>query len=99
MQVQFKQWHCNVVKTQYFNQRTLIILLDSETLNPITKASVNLYDEPLNSDQVFIKNWSENEGILDVLVNAGIVEHTGKKVKTGFVEADLCRVIAEIPSM
>ncbi len=36
---------------------------------------------------VFLKGWSENKGIPEALVKAGIVELTGRTVPAGFCEA------------
>jgi len=36
---------------------------------------------------VWIKDWSENEGVADALVKAGIVRLTGQTHSTGFVQA------------
>lgn len=36
---------------------------------------------------VFLKGWSENEGIPEALVKAGIVELTGRTIPTGYCEA------------
>lgn len=41
----------------------------------------------LPEDIVFIKNWSENEGIFQALCDAGIIIPTGHKIPTGYVEA------------
>ena len=36
---------------------------------------------------VWIKDWSENSGMLDSLVAAGVIEKTGRLKQTGFVVA------------
>lgn len=36
-------------------------------------ATTNLPDEVLCIDEVIIKNYSENEGVVDALINAGVV--------------------------
>ena len=36
---------------------------------------------------VFLKGWSENEGIPEALVKAGVVELTGRTFPTGYCEA------------
>ena len=60
-------------------------------------ASVNLADEPkLDPNEVFIKNWMENEGILEALVEAGIIKDTGHTIPTGHVFANVCTIIAGI---
>lgn len=53
---------------------------------PMFTATVCI-DEPAKKGHVFLKDWSENEGIPDALVKAGIVELTGRTVPTGYCEA------------
>lgn len=53
---------------------------------PIFTATVALDEKPAEGC-VFLKDWSENQGISEALVKAGIVEMTGRKVPAGFCEA------------
>ena len=85
--MKFKNWNCKVHKGTYPNGRTAIQLYDAEIGDPIATATVNIPDEPLPDNHVFIKNWSENEGILDSLVEADYVKPTGRTVNTGYVTA------------
>lgn len=39
---------------------------------------------------VMIKDWSENEGVLDALIGAGIIGKPVSEVPTGFVKAYEC---------
>jgi len=55
-------------------------------------ATVTL-DEVPPKGHVFLKGWSENEGIPDSLVKAGIVELTGRLIPTGYVEAQEARLL------
>ena len=72
--ITFADTPCNIVFGKYHNnQRTSIQLYEQETGEPFMTASVNMPDEYLTEDMVCIKNYSENEGILDVLINAQIV--------------------------
>ncbi len=57
--------------------------LDGE---PLFTATVALDKKPTDG-HVFLKGWSENEGIPEALVEAGVVELTGRKVPTGYCEA------------
>lgn len=70
-----------------------------ETGEPGFTATVNIpaMAHSLEPNQVFIKNWSENEGVLDELVRLGIVEDTGLRVPTGFVEAAVCKLLVAPP--
>ena len=50
--------------------------------------SVNLPDDPLPPNHCWLKGWSEGEGSPQALEDAGIVKLTGRRAKTGFVEAE-----------
>lgn len=65
--------------------------LDSE---PQFKATVAL-DEVPPDNHVFLKGWSENEGIPEALVKAGIVELTGRTIPTGYCEALEAKLLVE----
>ncbi len=62
---------------------------------PEFKATVALDAKPAEGC-VFLKGWSENEGIPEALRDAGIVEFTGRKIPTGHVEAIEARLLKEI---
>ncbi len=61
--------------------------------HPIMTASVNIPDEPCEPDHTYIKDWSENEGILQALLDAGIIKDTGKSVEIGFVSAKYVQIL------
>lgn len=89
--------NCDLEFGKYANNNRLAITLkSSKSGEPMMIATVNLIDEPLTDDCVHIKNWSENKGILDSLVKAGIIEDTGQKIPTGYVEANLCKLLIDI---
>jgi len=72
MKVVFNGQECDVVFSQYANGRTAIRLtVDGMTYG---MATINDPDMWLGKIQVLIKNYSENEGMADALVAAGIVE-------------------------
>jgi hypothetical protein len=88
--VRFKQWDCLIRKLRYDNGRPALQLVDAEDGSPIATATVNLPDVALGRNQVAIKNYSENEGMLDALVAAGVVKPTGQTVRSGYVEVPVC---------
>ena len=93
-QVRFKNWLCNVEKLAYNNGRIALELTDATDAEPILVATVNLPDKLVpDENHTFIKNWSENEGILDVLIEAGIIQDTCIAVPTGFCVANLVKVL------
>jgi hypothetical protein len=57
----------------YSNGRLAIRLIDPEDGSPQVTASVNLPDEPCPDGCTYMKTYSENEGILEDLIAAGIV--------------------------
>lgn len=71
--VTFQKYKCVIEKLEYNNGRTALELVSIKNGEPILMATVNLPDEIIASDEVIIKNYSENEGVLNVLMLNGIV--------------------------
>ena len=69
------------------------LLLDALDDEQIAIASVNVPEYPLNKDECFIKDYSENEGVLNTLIFAGIIKETDVKIKQGFVELTVCKIL------
>lgn len=64
----------------------------------IAMASVNLPEIPLPDGCIFIKTWSQNEGLLDQLVAAGVVSEPVGWVPAGHARAAMCRILAVYPA-
>ncbi len=98
MNVNFLNVDCKVNKQQYNNGRTALELVaakddpehDIMEGEPICTATVNVPTVALGVDEVIIKDYSENQGILDALLDAGIVETTGRYVESGWVRMPIC---------
>lgn len=82
-------WMVHVFGGRYDNGRPALLLVDAEDHDElITVASVNLPDAPCGPHQVFVKDWSENEGITEWLVQHQIIRPEPQRaVRTGFVTA------------
>lgn len=85
---------CQVGKMTYpKNKQPALQLYAADTSNnhnkglqpgePVMTATSCLVDYPFQEGETAIKNYSENEGILDVLVNSKIIELTGKFAYSG----------------
>ena len=70
---------------KYENGRTAIQLNDATDGHPYAVASVNMPNVLLDDNEVLIKDYSENLGILDFLIKNNIVTPTPNGVDSGFV--------------
>lgn len=97
LQVTFLDCLCDIVFGKYGNGRTAIELIGAEGSEwegePVAIASVNIWQAPLKDNEILIKNWSENEGILEVLQRAKIIGPVITTVPTGFVYAHQCELL------
>jgi predicted GNAT family acetyltransferase len=90
--IYFAGENLTINKKTYPNGRICLTLTDEQGF-PYMTATVNLPDQSCKPDETFIKDWSENEGILHALVQNDIVLDTGKQVSTGYVYANLVKVL------
>jgi hypothetical protein len=87
MKIKFKQWDCILQPVKYNNDRTALQLVDVEDGGPIAMATVNMPDQPLADDEVYIKSWSENEGMAEALMKADVIGPVLGKVRSSWVVA------------
>ena len=81
----------NISIGQYPSGRKAISLVDVEDGLSYAVATTNLPDLRVKSeDEVLIKDYSENEGMLKFLISNNIVTFTGKTVVSGWVELYIC---------
>lgn len=69
----------------------IISLVDAQGL-PLLTATVNIPNKNLKNDEVFIKNWSENRGILTWLQDKGIVTEVIETYPIGMAFAQKCKI-------
>lgn len=74
----------------YDRTQKALMIFDPEIGENIAVPSVMLEGASQADNEIFIKNWSENEGILEQLIMHGIVELPHGRIKTGFVYAEVC---------
>ena len=94
--IRFKSWLCDVVLAKYEADCTdALVLVDSDSSERIATATscLNGWGFHPGEGKTAIKDYSENEGMLAVLVNAGIVEDTGERFAAGHVEFPIVRVL------
>ena len=74
-------------------RRTAIELICSEDQSPFCTLTTNLPHVELEEQEVLIKTWSENEEIAKAALTSGLFRDTGKRVSTGFVQAEVWEVL------
>ena len=72
----------------YTNGGTCLRLTDEEGL----VATATVWVPGLETNEVCIKDYSENEGMLVCLVENDIVEEPHREVQSGFVTVPVCRL-------
>jgi hypothetical protein len=85
-----------VQKMRYQNNGRIALKIIDESegyRETVAIATVNLPDEPLEPDEVFIKDWSENEGVLKDLIAMGIISKPIGSVRTEFCVAHKCKLL------
>lgn len=81
-----------VQRTTYPNGMISIQLFNLEGM-PFAKATIDSLPELPSKGCAFVKNYAENNGILEALEEAGLVKPTGNKMSVGYVEADEVEVL------
>lgn len=89
--VEFAGFKCEVMIQKYGTGNPAVRLLDIEDGMPVATATVNI--DGLDSDEVAIKDYSENEGMYDALLKAGVISPKHRNLSTGYVTVPVCKLI------
>lgn len=69
-------------------------LIDEEDGTPYATASVNVEGVELAGDEFVFKTYSENEGLLQAMLQAGVIAMTGRYAEVGFAGPQpVCRLL------
>ena len=87
MKVKFKDWNCIIEWSLYLeNDNIAITLLDEKTKELVTFATTNT-SEKTDWTKIQVKDWSENRGMWESLVDAGVIESEPvEKITSYFVQ-------------
>ena len=78
---------------KYVGGQNRIDLIDSEDGFPVAVASVSI-KEDLKEDEVAIKNYSENKGVLNFLIREGIISKPLRYFNSAYVKIPICNIIS-----
>ncbi len=73
-----------------------VIAKCAETGEKVLTFTVNVAGVPLGPGELLIKDWSENEGALDFLLENDLVESTNRAVLTGYAMAPIVRMTDQL---
>ena len=91
--ISFAGFKCKVTKKHYSNKRIALELIDCIDGDSVAVATINLPDVDMKPDEVAIKDYSENEGMLDILIAADIISQPIMFVRSGFINVPICKLL------
>ena len=86
--------YCRILMQRYeLGNRIRLQLIAIDDKLPYACATVNVPGVELAADEILIKDWSENQGVLAALIRAGVIEDTGRTVPAGRTEANVAKLL------
>lgn len=80
---------------EYTNSQTALELINTLDGSPVITASISVPDCALEKNELIIKDYSENEGVLSFLVENNIVRPLGRYVNTGLITVQIVELLPE----
>lgn len=91
--VKFKKWICFIEMGTYPNGRKAIELVNAKNGEAVLVATINVPEVEINGDEVIIKNYTENEGVLDALIKSKVISNPIRTIQTGYITAPICKLL------
>lgn len=86
--IEYKIFKCEVQIEKYKRGGNVIVLVDAYDGSAVAFATVHVHG--LGPNEVAIKNYSENEGIYEILIKAKVIKPMHREVEQGFVTLPVC---------
>ena len=86
--IKFKKYNCEVQIEKYAQGSHVIVLVDAHDGSPVAVATVNI--DGLGPNEIAIKDYSENDGMYQALLNAKVIKPMHREVEQGFVTLPVC---------
>ena len=86
--IKFKSFTCEIQIEKYKRGGNVIVLVDAHDGGAVAFATVHVHG--LGPHEVAIKNYSENEGIYDILIQAKVIKPMHREVENGYVTLPVC---------
>jgi hypothetical protein len=94
IEIKFNNINCLIVKSKYkFNERTCLTLIDKNDGLTLMKITLNFNEVKLEDNEIIIKSYSENVGIYECLLEAGIIGKVKRFHHLTFVKAHICELL------
>lgn len=95
--IHFKNYICTLKVGKYYEtDRTALQLIDNIDGSPVATASINIGIEEVAEDEIAIKDYGENTGMVKALVDAEIISEPLRYVTRGYVEIPICKLLIDI---
>ncbi len=95
--MKFNNFEVKISFGRYPNNRPYIILLDKKERNKILNCTVNLPHDEIADDEVAVKNYSENAGMLSFLYENQIISKPVRFIESGYVVIPICKILKYVP--
>ena len=95
MEVIFNDTRCSIKKSHYFNYNVRLQLMDIDDGMPVATATVNT-EQVLANNEVLIKDYSENEGLYQALIDSHVIHPGHRTIKTGHVDVQVCYLVNKV---
>ena len=82
----FGGYACEMQLNRYTNGNKCISLVDTRDGGPVATATVNIEGVELPANEVMIKDYSENKGMLRALRDSKVVENIVDVIQSGYVD-------------
>ena len=87
----YGEYEIDIKMSKYRNGHHRMDFIDHRDGLPVLVASVAI-EESLSPDEIAIKDYSENEGVLNFLMEEGIISSPLKYFNSGFVRIPICKI-------
>lgn len=93
--IKFLNYECKLKINRYTNKRVRLDLVDAHDGGHVATCTMNIPEARIPEGFVIIKDYSENEGMVKALMQAGVISKPVGIIPTGFVDGIVCKLLVK----
>lgn len=88
--IEFQGFSCYAIARPYNSGKVHLHLYDLNDKLAVARCSLDVDQIPTIENMIIVKSYSENDGMYEALLKAGIIKPCERTYEIGFEEAHIC---------
>ena len=95
----FGTYNVKILPKIYMNGRAALLMVDDPGGEPVATITINTPETQLQPGEIAVKNYSENEGMVEFLLSNKLAVDTGRVADGRYINAPIMKITPKLDAL